>query len=60
MSLSVEEDKSLVILSCWRQEGEASVFGVVHGKGQPVILDIVVNVNLKENFGSDASVWLTV
>ena len=35
LSLSVVEGNSLVIVSCRRQEGDASVFNVVHDDGQP-------------------------
>ena len=40
---------SLVIASCWRREGDASVFNVVHDEGQPLTLSIMVSVKLNGN-----------
>jgi hypothetical protein len=53
LSLSVVEGNSPIIVSCWRQEDEASVFDVVHGEGQSLTLGIVVNVNSREELGGD-------
>ena len=47
--LSVVEDKSLVITWCWKFEGDALVFKPVCGDGQPFIIGIVVNANLKKS-----------
>jgi hypothetical protein len=52
--LSVVEGNSLVIVSCWRREGDASVLNVVHGEGQPLTLGIVVSGNLREKFRDDS------
>ena len=56
--LSVVEGYSLVIILCWRQEDDFSVFNcvfnVVYDEGQPLTIGIVVSVSWRKDFRGNA------